>query len=79
MAMYAGTIALALMTGTPAFSQVSTGSGAPPPDSTMGKGAGTSTPKESPSFDKKTDLTGGKQGVPEEYADTPVRQGKHAG
>ncbi|HNI17078.1 MAG: PRC-barrel domain-containing protein [Nitrospira sp.] len=76
MAMYAGTIALALMTGTPAFSQVSTGSGAPPPDSTMGKGAGTSTPKESPSFDKKTDLTGGKQGIPEEYADTPVRQGK---
>ncbi len=75
-AMYAGTIALALMAGTPAFSQVSTGSGAPPPDSTMGKGAGTSTPKESPSFDKKTDLTGGQQGVPEEYADTPVRQGK---
>ena len=76
MAIYAGTIALALMAGSPAFSQVSTGSGAPPPDSTMGKGAGTSTPKESPSFYKKTDLTGGKQGIPEEYADTPVRQGK---
>lgn len=75
MAMYAGTIALALMAGTPAFSQVSTGSGAPPPDSTMGKGAGTSTPKESTAVDKKTDLTGGKQGIPEEYADTPVRQG----
>ncbi len=75
-AVYAGTIALALMASAPAYSQVSTGSGAPPPDSTMGKGAGTSTPKESPSFDKKTDLTGGKQGIPEEYADTPVRQGK---
>ena len=26
--------------------------------------------------DKKTDLTGGQQGVPDEYATTPVRQGK---
>ena len=42
----------------------------------MGKGAGTSTPTETLQPDKKTDLTGGKQGVPEEYADTPVRQGK---
>ncbi len=76
MAIYAGTIALALMAGAPAYSQVSTGSGAPPPDSTMGKGAGTSTPKEATTVDKKTDLTGGKPGIPEEYADTPVRQGK---
>ncbi len=76
MAIYAGTIALALMAGAPAYSQVSTSSGAPPPDSTMGKGAGTSTPKEATTVDKKTDLTGGKPGIPEEYADTPVRQGK---
>ncbi len=76
MAIYAGTIALALMAGAPAYSQVSTGSGAPLPDSTMGKGAGTSTPKEATTVDKKTDLTGGKPGIPEEYADTPVRQGK---
>ena len=26
--------------------------------------------------DKKTDLTGGQTGVPEEYSTTPVRQGK---
>lgn len=45
-------------------------------DSTMGKGAGTGTPTEPPKVDTKTDLTGGKQGVPEGYADTPVRQGK---
>lgn len=46
------------------------------PDSTMGKGAGTSTPKESTKADNRTDLTGGQEGVPENYADTPVRQGK---
>jgi len=26
--------------------------------------------------DKRTDLTGGQQGIPDEYATTPVRQGK---
>lgn len=66
VAIYAGTIAFALATGAPAFSQ----------DSTMGKGAGTGTPTEGITPDKKTDLTGGKAGIPEEYADTPVRQGK---
>lgn len=76
VAIYAGTIALALATGAPVFSQVSTGSGSPPPDSTMGKGAGTGTPTDATKADKRTDLTGGKEGVPEEYADTPVRQGK---
>lgn len=75
IAIYAGTIAFALATATPSFSQVSTGSGAPPPDSTMGKGAGTGSPTEATKADKKTDLTGGKSGIPEEYADTPVRQG----
>lgn len=76
MTIYAGTIAFVLATATPSFSQVSTGSGAPPPDSTMGKGAGMGSPSEATKVDKKTDLTGGRQGVPEEYADTPVRQGK---
>ena len=74
--IYAGTIAMALTIATPGFSQVSTGSGAPPPDSTMGKGAGTGAPTEPHKTDKKSDLTGGKQGIPEEYADTPVRQGQ---
>jgi len=73
IAIYAGTIALVLATTTPGFSQGSMDGGSP--DSTMGKGAGTGTPTEPPKTDKRTDLTGGKQGVPEEYADTPVRQG----
>lgn len=76
IAIYAGTIAVALTIATPSFSQVSTGSGAPPPDSTMGKGAGTGSPTDAMKTDKKTDLTGGQQGVPDSYADTPVRQGK---
>lgn len=76
MGIYAGTIAMALTIATPSFSQVSTGSGAPPPDSTMGKGAGTGAPTEPHKTDKQTDLTGGKQGIPEEYADTPVAQGQ---
>jgi sporulation protein YlmC with PRC-barrel domain len=76
IAIYAGTIAVALTIATPSFSQVSTGSGAPPPDSTMGKGAGTGAPTEPHKTDKQSDLTGGKQGIPEEYADTPVRQGQ---
>ena len=74
MAMYAGTIALALM-ARHAGLQSGLNRIRRPPDSTMGKGA-TSTPKESPSFDKKTDLTGGKQGIPEEYADTPRSTGE---
>ena len=39
--------------------------------SATGSAAGGTTPT-----DKRTDLTGGAQGVPEEYSDTPVRQGK---
>lgn len=72
--MYAGTIAFVLVMGGPGFAQnAMTGE---KPDSTMGKGAGTGTPAEPPTIDKKTDLTGGQQGVPDGYADTPVRQGK---
>lgn len=67
MAIYAGTIALLFATGTPAFSE-------PSGSSTIGSGS--TTPTQAVSPDKKTDLTGGQQGVPESYADTPVRQGK---
>ena len=67
MAIYAGTIALLLAAGTPAFSE-------PSGSSTMGSGSATPTQPVIP--DKKTDLTGGKSGIPEEDADTPVRQGK---
>lgn len=38
-------------------------------------GGGMPSPEKIPS-DKQTDLTGGKTGVPDEYATTPVRQGK---
>lgn len=72
--VYAGTLALALAFAGPGYSQDSTAGNKP--DSTMGKGAGTGAPTEPPKTDKKTDLTGGQQGVPEGYADTPVRQGK---
>ncbi len=45
-------------------------------DSTMkGGGAGSSAGTTVPQ-DKRTDLTGGAQGVPDEYATTPVRQWK---
>lgn len=74
MMMYAGTIAFVLAASSPGFSQDATIGDKP--DSTMGKGAGTGTPTEPPKVDTKTDLTGGQQGVPEGYADTPVRQGK---
>ena len=44
-------------------------------DSTMhGSGAAATGSPTQP--DKHTDLTGGKSGVPSEYSDTPVRQGK---
>ena len=76
IAIYAGTIAVLLATSSPGFSQGAREGGTSTFDSTMGKGAGTSTPTETLQPDKKTDLTGGKQGIPEEYADTPVRQGK---
>lgn len=66
IAIYAGTIAFLLATGGPAFSE-------PSGSSTMGSGSSTPTQPVIP--DKKTDLTGGQSGTPEEYADTPVRQG----
>jgi sporulation protein YlmC with PRC-barrel domain len=46
----------------------------PAGSSTMGGGSMPS-PDKVP-HDKKTDLTGGQQGIPDEYATTPVRQGK---
>jgi sporulation protein YlmC with PRC-barrel domain len=46
----------------------------PTGSSTMGGGSMPS-PEKIPQ-DKHTDLTGGQQGVPDEYATTPVRQGK---
>ena len=67
LVVYAGTIALLLGAGSPAFSE-------PTGSSTMGSGS--AQPSQPMVPDKKTDLSGGKSGVPEEYADTPVRQGK---
>lgn len=50
---------------------------AEPTESTMGKGGGGGMPQpEKIPHDKQTDLTPGQAGVPEEYATTPVRQGK---
>ena len=46
----------------------------PTGSSTMG-GGNMPDPNKMPQ-DKRTDLTGGQQGVPDEYATTPVRQGK---
>lgn len=46
----------------------------PTGSSTMG-GGNMPDPHKMPQ-DKRTDLTGGQQGVPDEYATTPVRQGK---
>jgi sporulation protein YlmC with PRC-barrel domain len=65
--MYAGTIAFLLATSGPVMSE-------PTGSSTIGSGS--TNPTEAVTPDKKTDLTGGKSGIPEEYADTPVRQGK---
>ena len=64
-------MALALLTcfvGTSPVLAEPTGS------STMG-GGGMPSPDKIP-HDKQTDLTGGQPGVPDEYATTPVRQGK---
>lgn len=67
IAVYAGTIALLLGAAAPGFTE-------PTGSSTMGSGSTQPTQPVVP--DKKTDLTGGKSGIPEEYSDTPVRQGK---
>ena len=48
---------------------------AEPTGSTTMGGGGMPSPEKVPQ-DKRTDLTGGQQGVPDEYATTPVRQGK---
>jgi hypothetical protein len=44
------------------------------PSGTSRTGGGTPSPDAVPQ-DKQTDLTGGKKGVPDDYATTPVRQG----
>ena len=48
---------------------------AEPTGSSTIAGGNTPDPNKMPQ-DKRTDLTGGQQGVPDEYATTPVRQGK---
>jgi hypothetical protein len=48
---------------------------AEPTGSSTMAGGNTPSPEKVP-HDKSTDLTGGQQGVPDEYATTPVRQGK---
>ena len=48
---------------------------AEPTGSSTIAGGSTPSPEKIPN-DKRTDLTGGQQGVPDEYATTPVRQGK---
>jgi len=67
IAIYAGTIAFLLATSGPVMSE-------PTGSSTIGSGSTTPTQPITP--DKKTDLTGGQQGVPDAYSDTPVRQGR---
>ena len=48
---------------------------AEPTGSSTIAGGNTPDPNKQPQ-DKRTDLTGGQQGVPDEYSTTPVRQGK---
>ncbi len=48
---------------------------AEPTGSSTIAGGNTPAPDKVPQ-DKRTDLTGGQQGVPDEYSTTPVRQGK---
>ena len=48
----------------------------PTGSTTMGGGGGGMPQSEKIPHDKQTDLTPGQAGVPEEYATTPVRQGK---
>jgi sporulation protein YlmC with PRC-barrel domain len=50
-----------LISSTPALADSNVGGGMPSPDK---------VPQ-----DKRTDLTGGQKGIPDEYANTPVRQG----
>lgn len=55
-----------LIANGPAFADASNAS--------TNMGSGMASPDKTPK-DKRTDLTGGQQGVPDEYANTPVRQG----
>lgn len=67
IAVYVAASAWLFAAGTLAFSEP-TGSGT--------IGAGSATPTHPIIPDKIPDLTGGNAGIPEEYADTPERQGK---
>ncbi len=64
-------VTLALFTCFIAYSPVS----AEPTGSSTMAGGNTPSPDNIPK-DKQTDLTGGQSGVPDEYATTPVRQGR---
>ena len=75
MAIYAGTIAFALATAVPSFSQFSPVRVLLRRIRRWEKGLEQAVQRK-PRSDKKIDLTGGQQGVPDAYADTPVRQGK---
>jgi len=66
-----GIMSIAVLT---CFVATSPGLAEPTGSSTMGGGNMPSSDKVPQ--DKRTDLTGGQQGVPDEYATTPVRQGK---
>jgi hypothetical protein len=66
-----GIMIFALLTGFVATAPVL----AEPTGSSTIAGGNTPDPNKLPK-DKRTDLTGGQQGVPDEYATTPVRQGK---
>jgi hypothetical protein len=63
--VYAGTIAMLLSTGTPAFSE-------PAGSSTMRSGNESAAQPVIP----ETELPGGKADIPEPHADDPVLQGK---
>ena len=76
--MYAGLISAVISMGGSGFSfaEQSKGTALLVADSgVQGSELGSSSRAKAPT-DKLTDLTGGQQGIPNEYSDTPVRQGK---
>ena len=76
--MYAGLISAVISTGVSgvSFAGPSKGTALLIADSgVQGSESGSSTRAKAPT-DKHTDLTGGQQGIPNEYSGTPVRQGK---
>lgn len=76
--VYAGLISAVISTGVSgvSFAGPSKGTALLIADSgVQGSESGSSTRAKAPT-DKHTDLTGGQQGIPNEYSGTPVRQGK---